>query len=65
VYCLPDDTFNTFVTKMQQVTAAEVRAAAATHLHPTQLVTVVVGDPQCRESLAPLGMPVETLTPEW
>jgi zinc protease len=65
VYRLPDDTFNTFVPRMQQVTAAEVHAAAKAHLDPTHLVSVVVGDPQYRESLAALGMQIETITPEW
>ena len=65
VYRLPDDTFDRYVPTLQQVTAAEVHAAAQQHLDPAHLVTVVVGDPQWRDSLSALGMPVETITPEW
>jgi len=65
VYGLPDDTFDTFVPKMQQVTADQVHAAAQAHIDPAHLLTVVVGDPACREALADLGLPLETVTPEW
>lgn len=65
VYRLPDDTFDMFVPKMQQVTAADVQAVAHAHLDPSHLVTVVVGDPQWRDALGTLGMPIDTVTSEF
>ena len=65
VYGLPDDAFDTFVPKMQQVDAAAVLAAAQTRLDPSRLVTVVVGDPEWRDTLHALELPVETITPEF
>lgn len=44
LYDLPDDYFATFVPRMAALALAEVQAAAARHLHPERLVTVVVGD---------------------
>lgn len=64
VYGLPDDVFETFVPSVQQVSAAAVLAAAQQRLDPSRLITVVVGDPQWRDSLGDLGVPVETLAPE-
>ncbi len=65
VYGLADDTFDTFVPKMQQVDAADVLAAATARLDPSRLVTVVVGDPKWRDELQALGLPVETVAPEF
>jgi zinc protease len=44
LYDLPDDYFARFVPLMEQVTAAEATAAAARHLHPDRLTTLIVGD---------------------
>ncbi len=62
VYRLPDNAFDAFVPTMEKVSAAEVHAAAHAHLDPSHLITVVVGDPQWRDSL---GDGVETLVPEF
>ena len=62
MYGLPDDAFDTFVPKMQQLNAADVLAAAQAHLDPARLVTVVVGDPQWKDGL---GESVATVTPEF
>jgi predicted Zn-dependent peptidase len=50
LYGLGDDYFTTFVPKILALSAADVMAAAATHIDPARLVTVVVGD---REKLLP------------
>ncbi len=41
---LPDDHFSTFVPKVLAVDAAEVTRVAATHIDPSRLLTVIVGD---------------------
>ena len=65
VYGLPDDVFDRFVPTMQAVAPEMINAAAERYLAPDHLVTVVVGDPQWRDSLSALGIPVETVTPEF
>lgn len=62
VYGIADDAFNTYVPKMQAVTAAAVQQAAVTRIDPDRLVAVVVGDPQWRDAL---GDSVETVAPEF
>ena len=44
LYDLPDDYFATFVPRMATLPLSEVQSAAARHLHPERVVTVVVGD---------------------
>jgi len=44
LYDLPDDYFVQFVPRIESVTPAEVTRASAEHLHPEQLLTLVVGD---------------------
>jgi zinc protease len=44
LYDLPDDYFAQYVPRVEAVTAAEATAAAARHLDPSRLVTLVVGD---------------------
>jgi zinc protease len=44
LYDLPDDYFVQFVPNMERVTTADVTRAAAAHLDPARLVTLVVGD---------------------
>lgn len=50
LYDLPDDYFSTFVPKVLAVDEAAVTRAAQTHIDPSRLVTVIVGD---REKVAP------------
>jgi predicted Zn-dependent peptidase len=50
LYELPDDYFSTFVQTVLSLTPDEVTRAAATHLHPDQLLTVIVGD---RDAIGP------------
>lgn len=65
VYGLPDDTFDQFVPVMQRVTAEEVAVAAQTRLDPSHLTTVVVGDPEWKDQLQDLGVPVDVLEVEF
>jgi zinc protease len=44
LYDLPDDYFTTFVRKVLALTEVDVTEAAARHLDPARLVTVIVGD---------------------
>ena len=44
LYGLPDDYFSTFVPKVLAVDEAAVTRAAAQHIDPARLVTVIVGD---------------------
>jgi zinc protease len=44
LYGLPDDYFTTFIPKVLALGEAEVTAAAAKHIDPSRLLTVVVGD---------------------
>ena len=43
-YGLPLDYFNTYADHVNQVTEAEVKKSAASHLKPTPAVFLVVGD---------------------
>jgi zinc protease len=62
LYGLPDDYFTTFVPKVLALGEEDITRAAATHLDPSRLLTVIVGD---REKLRPalqrldLGEPSE------
>jgi len=53
VYELPDDYFDSYRMHVREVTAADVRRAAETHLDPSRLQLLAVGDPAMIE--APLG----------
>jgi zinc protease len=44
LYGLPDDYFTTFVPKMLAIDEAAATSAAARHLDPSRLLTVIVGD---------------------
>ena len=44
LYDLPDDYFAEFVPRVERITPADAMAAAARHLDPDRLVTLVVGD---------------------
>ena len=50
LYELPDDYFSTFAQTVLALTPDEVTRAAATHIHPDRLLTVIVGD---REAIGP------------
>ncbi len=50
LYDLPEDYFSTFVPKVLALTEDDVTRAAAAHLEPSRLLTVVVGD---REKVGP------------
>jgi zinc protease len=50
LYGLPDDYFTTFVQKVLAVDEATATRAAATHINPSRLFTVIVGD---REKVGP------------
>jgi zinc protease len=50
VYELPDDYFDSYRMHVCGVTAAAVRHAAETHLHPDRLQLVAVGDPAVIEA---------------
>jgi zinc protease len=54
LYELPDDYFSRFVQTVLALTPEDVTQAAVTHIHPDQLLTVLVGD---RDKIGPsLGM---------
>ena len=44
VHGLPRDTFDTYITRVQAVTAQDVLAAARKYIHPDRLMVLVVGD---------------------
>jgi zinc protease len=44
IYGLPDTTFNSFVTNVTAVTAADLQRAAARYIQPEKMAVVVVGD---------------------
>jgi zinc protease len=57
IYGLPDDYFDRYRERVRAVTAADVLAAARTHLHPDRVQIVAVGDPATiRGPLAALGV---------
>jgi zinc protease len=54
---LPDDYYSTFVQRVLAIDEASATSAAARHLHPERMLTVVVGDRErLGESLATLGL---------
>ncbi|MEO7274570.1 MAG: pitrilysin family protein [Vicinamibacterales bacterium] len=63
LYDLPDDYFSSFVPTVLSLTEADITRAAATYIHPEQLLTVIVGD---RDKVGPtldtLGTPVLHVT---
>ncbi len=46
LFDLPDDYYSQFVPRIERVTPDEVTQAAARHLDPARLTTVIVGDPE-------------------
>ena len=57
VFGLADDYFTTYRAKVRAVTAADVRRAAETYLHPDELLILAVGDAEAvREPMAALGI---------
>jgi predicted Zn-dependent peptidase len=50
LYDLPDDYFSTFAPKIMALTVDDITRAATTHLDPSRLLTVIVGD---REKIGP------------
>jgi zinc protease len=62
---LPDNTFNEYITKINQVTAQDVNRVANKYLTPEQMAIVVVGDRQTIEpNLKSLGYTVTILDTE-
>lgn len=51
LYDLPDDYFAQFVPRVEALTPEDVVRAAVTHIEPSRLLTVIVGD---REKIGPL-----------
>lgn len=63
VYELPDDYFSTYRERITAVTRADVHAAARTHLHPSSLQVLAVGDSSAVEGqLAALDIGTPTVT---
>jgi zinc protease len=50
LYDLPEDYFTTFTSKVLALTEEDITRAAATHIDPSHLLTVIVGD---REKIGP------------
>ncbi|MDW8291300.1 MAG: insulinase family protein, partial [Armatimonadota bacterium] len=44
IYGLPRDTYDTYIARVQAVTAQDVLAAARKYIHPDRLMVLVVGD---------------------
>jgi predicted Zn-dependent peptidase len=64
LYGLPDTYFTEFVPKVNAVTGADVVDAAARHLRPEKLTTLVVGDHTAiAEPLARLGLAEPVVLP--
>jgi zinc protease len=64
VFDLPDAYFEEFVPKVNSVSAADVRTAAARYIDPARLITLFVGDyAATRESLRELDLGEPTLLP--
>lgn len=62
LYGLPQDFLQRYERGLRGVTAEDVTAAAAAHLHPAAQAIVVVGDAQqLRPALEAFGRPVVTL----
>jgi len=66
VHGFPDDHFDRLRAQIEAVTTDEVNTAAATRLHPEDLVAVVVGDAsQVADGLREIGFgPVEVVADE-
>ena len=63
LYGLPGDYYDSYRANVRAVTAADVLAAARTHLHPERLQLVVVGDPEgVREPLERMAIGPLTVT---
>jgi len=64
VYGLPDDYYNTFVDRVQALTAADLGRAATQYIQPDKLAVVIVGDRQAIEAkIKQLNLgPVQVLT---
>jgi zinc protease len=56
LYDLPDDYFTTFVPKVLSLTPEDLTRAATTHIDPSRLLTVIVGDRQAMGAVEELGM---------
>jgi predicted Zn-dependent peptidase len=56
LYDLPDDYFTTFVPKMLALTPEDLTRAAATHIDPSRLLTVIVGDRDKMGAMDDLGL---------
>jgi predicted Zn-dependent peptidase len=61
LYDLPNDYFTQFVPRVEALTPADLARVARTHIDPSKLLTVIVGD---REKIGPLtdlgiGEPIE------
>jgi len=63
IYGLPSDYYETLPARIEAVTSEQAAKAAADHIHPEQMLTVVVGDKAKIES----GMKELNLGPieEW
>jgi len=55
LFGLPDDEYATFIPRITKVDKNAVTTAAERHLDPDELLTVVVGPPEVRDSLCDLG----------
>jgi predicted Zn-dependent peptidase len=63
---LDASTFDRFVPSVEAMTAADVEAAAARSIRPAEATVVVVGDSaRVGPALSALGLPIETVTPEF
>ncbi|MGE3275894.1 MAG: M16 family metallopeptidase [Vicinamibacterales bacterium] len=64
VYGLPDDTFTSFVSQVQAVTADQVHSAAEKYVRPDRFAVVVVGDRQViGPAIEALGLGPITVVP--
>jgi zinc protease len=62
VYGLPDDTFNNYITKINQVTSEDVNRVANKYLTPDKMSIIIVGDRKSIEpALQSLGYPITIL----
>jgi len=64
-YGLPDTTFNDFISKVNAVTADDVKRVANKYLDPSKMAIVIVGDRKAIEpGLKDLGLPINMLDTE-
>ena len=56
LYDLPDDYFTTFVPKVLALTPEDLTRAAETHIDPSRLLTVIVGDRDKMGAMGDLGL---------